>query len=257
MKITILGCGASSGSPPIGGAVPANPKDFRTRASIYIEGESTKILVDTSPDLRAQALANNITRVDAIIYTHAHADHVHGIDDVKSLNYKQEKPIPAYGDKATLHELQERFAYCFRPPVPEYGWFRPCLAPNVIEPLVAFTAGGFEILPFRQAHTKTMDSLGLRIKHNGKVFVYSTDVKFFPPESESALRDIDLWIVDCLRIDPAPTHSDIKQTLGWVKKFSPRRTVLTHMGHQMRYDELVAQLPAGVEPGYDGLALEL
>ena len=233
--------------------MPLNPKNIRTRASIFIEGENTNILIDTSPDLRMQAIVNKIKRIDAVLYTHAHADHVHGIDDIKSFNYTLQGPIPAYSNAATITELKERFAYCFREPVPEYGWYRPCFLPNIVEPLKAFQVGEFEVLPFRQIHTKTMDSLGFRI---GK-FAYSTDVKFFPPESDSCLKNLDLWIVDCLREEVSPTHSDFKQTNEWVRKYKPTNTIMTHLSYQMDYDELCRILPANIRPAYDGLSLEL
>lgn len=251
MKITILGCGASSGSPLIGGEMPANQKNIRTRASIFIEGESTNILIDTSPDLRMQAIINKIARVDAVLFTHAHADHTHGIDDIKSFNYVKRSAIPAYSNEVTIKELQTRFDYCFRAPTPEHGWFRPCLEPHVIEPLKPFQVGEFEILPIRQIHTKTMDSLGFRIGN----FAYCTDVKYFPPESESALKNLDLWIVDALKKYPAPTHSDLKQTLEWIKKYQPRKAVLTHLSYEMDYAELETALPDGVEAAYDGLVV--
>jgi phosphoribosyl 1,2-cyclic phosphate phosphodiesterase len=253
MKITILGCGASSGSPLIGGEWPSNPKNVRTRASIFIEGESTNILIDTSPDLRMQAIVNKITRIDAVLFTHAHADHTHGVDDMKSFNYTLKAPIPAYSNAETLKELEVKFDYCFRPPTPEYGWFRPCLTPIVIEPLKPFTVGEFEIMPFRQIHTKTMDSLGFRIGN----FTYSTDVKYFPPESESQLKNLDLWIVDSLKKYPAPTHSDLKQTLEWIKKYAPRKSVLTHLSHEIDYDEVAPNLPNGVALAYDNMIIGL
>jgi len=253
MKITILGCGASSGTPPIGEDFPENPKDIRTRASIFIGGENSNLLIDTSPDLRAQALANKITKIDALIYTHAHADHVHGIDDIKSFNYVLKAPIPCYSNEATIAELKARFEYCFRDPQPQYGWYRPCLEGHVIKPLEKFQAAEFEVTAFRQIHTKTMDSLGIRIGN----FAYSTDVRYFPPESESCLKNLDLWIVDCLKTEPAPTHSDLKQTLEWVRKYQPRRTILTHLSYQMRRDELLKKLPENVDIAYDGMQINL
>lgn len=253
MKVTILGCGSSSGTPPIGKDFPANPKNIRSRASIFIEGTKTNILIDTSPDLRAQALANKINRVDAVIYTHAHADHVHGIDDIKSFNYLQNSAIPIYSNEATIKELKERFAYCFMPHKIQAGYFKASLEPNVIIPNNKFQIGEFEILVFRQMHTKNMDSLGVRIGN----FVYSTDVKTIPQESEPYLQNMDLWVVDCLKKVEAPTHSDLDQTLGWIKKYKPKQAVLTHLSYEMDYDNLKETLPSSVEPAYDGMVLEI
>lgn len=252
MRVTILGCGSSAGVPFIGGETPANPKNSRLRASIHIAGKETSILVDTSPDLRQQMLVNKISKVDSILYTHAHADHVHGIDDIKSLNHLRQGVINAYGDEKTIDEITNRFAYCFREPRPEYGWFRPSLVANKIKIGESFQLGEFTITAFMQNHGN-VHSLGYRINN----FVYSTDVKSFPEESKQWLHDADVWVVDALRPDAAPTHSHLAQTLEWIDEFKPKRAVLTHMGGQMDYDQLKATLPDTVEPAFDGLVIEL
>jgi phosphoribosyl 1,2-cyclic phosphate phosphodiesterase len=251
MKITILGCGASSGSPLIGEEMPANPKNIRTRASIFIEGESTNILIDTSPDFRAQALAARIKKIDAVIYTHTHADHINGIDDIKSFAYRKKAPVPAYASRQSIDELTTRFSYCFIEKPTESGWIRPYMKPQLIEAYKEFEIGEFKITPFTQLHTKDMDSFGIRIND----FVYSTDVKSFPPESEKYLRNLDLWIVDCLKADPSKTHSDINQTLSWIKKYQPKHSILTHLSYEVDYDILKTNLPPHIEPAYDGLVL--
>lgn len=252
MKITILGSGASSGSPLMGEEMPDNPKNIRTRASIFIEGKETNILVDTSPDLRAQALAARIKKIDAVIYTHTHADHIHGIDDIKSFAYRKKAPIPAYGDKQSMDDLTTRFAYCFAEVPTESGWVRPYMRPNIIEPGREFEIGEFKITPFTQLHTKNMDSLGFRIND----FVYSTDVKSFPAGSEEYLKDIKLWVVDCLKADASKTHSDINQTLTWIKRYKPQHSVLTHLSYELDYEVLKRNLPPHIEPAYDGMVLE-
>lgn len=256
MKITILGSGASAGVPLVGCACAVctsdDPKNRRTRVSVLIETQGKCLLIDTSPDLRQQCLAYGITRVDAILYTHAHADHVHGIDDVRSLNYHRGGPIPMFTDAATLAELRERFAYAFRPPIPQYGWFRPCLQPQVIVPGVSFFAEGVEVMPFRQQHGG-VDSLGFRIGS----FVYSTDVSDFPEESVTHLENADLWVVDCLRREAAPTHAHLPLALGWVERFRPKRTVLTHLSHDFDHEILNRETPDQVEPAYDGMVLEV
>ena len=253
MKITILGSGASSGSPLIGEEMPENPKNIRTRASIFIEGKNTNILIDTSPDFRHQALAAQVRKIDAVLYTHTHADHIHGIDDIKSFAYRMKAPIPAYGNKQSIDELTTRFAYCFAQKVTESGWVRPYMLPNVIEPNKEFEIGEFKIIPFVQLHTKGMDSLGFRIGD----FAYSTDVHKFPLESEQYLKGLKLWIVDCLKQAPSKTHSDITQTLDWIKRYKPEHSVLTHLSYEMDYDVLSRNLPPHIEPGYDGMALEI
>ncbi len=252
MKITILGCGSSSGVPHIGAQIPPNPKNIRTRCSVHITGEKTNILIDTSPDLRQQALDNNISKIDAVLYTHPHADHVHGIDDIKSFNYLKQGPIDAYGDEETMAEITERFAYCFKAPKPEYGWFRPSLRAHHISMLKTFQFGEFKILPFLQDHG-SVHSVGYRINN----FIYSTDVKNFPNESKSSLYNADVWVVDCLRREVAPTHSHLKQTLEWIEEYKPKQAYLTHMGANLDYDIIKSELPSGVAPAYDGLQFDL
>lgn len=256
MKITLLGSGASSGVPLIGCDCPVclspNPRNKRTRVSLFVETSGAKILIDTSPDLRAQFLREGLKTADAILYTHAHADHIHGIDDIRSLNFHRSAPIPCYANKATLTELHERFGYVFREPIPQYGWFRPCLIANEITPGKAFAVEGVRVMPFRQIHGK-VDSLGFRIGS----MAYSTDVKAFPPESEEYLHGLDLWILDCLKPEPAPTHTHLAQSLEWIAKFKPKRAILTHLAHEFDYEALQAILPEGVEVGYDGLVAEI
>lgn len=256
MKITLLGSGASSGVPLIGCDCPVclspNQRNKRSRVSLFVETAGIKLLIDTSPDLRAQFLREGLKTADAILYTHAHADHIHGIDDIRSLNFYRGGPIPAYANKATLDELHERFGYVFREPIPQYGWFRPCLIPHEIAPGVAFSVEGVTITPFRQIHGK-VDSLGFRIGN----MAYSTDIKSFPPESEEHLHGLDLWILDCLKMEPAPTHTHLAQSLEWIAQYRPKRAILTHLAHELEYAALQAILPEGVEVGYDGLQVEL
>jgi phosphoribosyl 1,2-cyclic phosphate phosphodiesterase len=256
MQVTILGSGASSGVPLVGCACPVctseNPKNKRSRVSCLIETQGKRLLIDTSPDLRMQCLQNRIPTVDAILYTHAHADHLHGIDDVRMLNYNGSAPIPAYMDALTYEGINERFGYVFQPPIPEYGWFRPCLIPQQIAAYEAFEAAGITVHPFAQNHGR-IQSLGFRI---GDV-AYSTDVKDFPAESERYLEGLQLWIVDCLRIEPAHTHAHLELTLSWIAKYRPERAILTHLSHDFDYEALKAALPQGVEPAYDGLTIVL
>lgn len=258
MRITILGCGASAGVPMVGCDCPVcqskNTKNQRLRASILIEKGGDKLLVDASPDLRAQSLAANVKSVDAILITHAHADHCHGIDDLRSFNHHAGKALPLYSDAATMDELMRRFDYVFQE-APQHAWYRAALIPHVIEisPLqpVSIT-GQITIIPFQQIHGK-VQSIGLKIDN----FAYSTDVNNLPEDSLQAIENIDLWLVDCLGYKQAPTHAHLAQTLQWIERVKPKRAVLTHMGHQMEYEALKQQLPPHIEPAYDGMIIEV
>jgi phosphoribosyl 1,2-cyclic phosphate phosphodiesterase len=257
MKVTVLGCGASGGVPLIGCKCPVclsdNPKNTRTRASIFIESEGTRVLVDTGPDMREQCLRHDICKVDAIIYTHAHADHLHGIDDIRSFNYANNAPVKAYSDALTLTYIQEKFSYCFLPPQPESpGWYRPCIVPVEVAPMVPFRIGAMEILAFEQQHGRGK-SLGLRIGN----FAYSTDTNGLSEVALQVLAGVETWIVDCLRYEPAPTHAHLEMTLGWIAEVNPRRAYLTHLNHGFEYEAFAAELPNGTFPAYDGLILEI
>lgn len=255
MRVTILGCGSSGGVPLIGCGCAVctseNPRDKRTRASIRVEAEGKTLLVDTSPDLRQQALRHGISRLDALVYTHAHADHLHGIDDIRAFNHAAQAPIPAYSNAVTLEEIRSRFPYVFRIPAKGAGWFWPCLEAHEIgqDP---FTAAGLRVQPFEQKHGK-YGSLGLRIGD----FAYSTDLNGLPEASKRHLTGLKLWIVDCLQFKPAPTHAHLELALSWIAEMKPERAILTHMGHEIGYEALRAQLPSGIEPAYDGLSIEL
>ncbi len=258
LNVTILGCGSSAGVPLIGCdcavCVSDNPKNKRSRVSVLLEQGDTKLLVDTSPDLKQQALRHHITTVDAIIYTHAHADHCHGIDDVRSFNFHKNQTIKCYSDHATIAEIKQRFDYVFRPPIPEYGWFKASLEPIEcsLDSHDPITIGDMDIILFRQEHG-THSTVGIKTGHT----VYSTDVNNFPKESHYLLENLDLWVVDCLRYNPAPTHAHLELTLSWIKEFKPKRAILTHMSHALDYDTLMKETPAHVEPAYDGMVIHL
>ena len=254
MKITILGTGASAGVPHVGCScavcVSSDPRNKRRRVSIHIQQGDSAVLIDTSPDLRQQALDNHISKVDAVLYTHAHADHTHGIDDVRSYNYINQAPLPAYASAECFATLKHNFAYAFLPNTKEYGWFRPSLVPHEVQPLVPFTAGSMTFLPFQQIHGK-ITSLGFRCGD----FAYSTDVNFLPEESFAALAGVKCWVVDCLCRKPAPSHAHLDMTLEWIRRVKPERAILTHMNHEFDYEALARELPEGVEPGYDGMVV--
>jgi phosphoribosyl 1,2-cyclic phosphate phosphodiesterase len=254
MKVTVLGCGPSTGVPAIGpdwgDCDPSDPRNRRRRASLLIECRGKTILIDTSPDLRAQLLDADVAHIDAVIMTHAHADHLHGIDDLRAVNRVMRRAIPLYTDAASLNEVEQRFGYVFDPPPPDGFFYKPTLVPHTIDG--PFDAAGLQVTPFAQDHGYGT-TLGLRIGALG----YSTDVTELDDAAFTALAGIELWIVDCLRYEPHPTHSHLAKTLAWIERVRPRRAVLTHLDRQLDYRTLAAQLPSGVEPGRDGLVIEL
>ena len=254
MKITMLGCGPSMGVPAIGpdwGACdPNDPRNRRRRASLLIEARGKFILVDASPDLRDQLLDANVRRIDAVILTHAHADHLHGIDDLRAVNRLMQQPIALYADAKTLAEVEQRFGYVFEPVPPGGFFYKPTLTRHVIDG--PFTAAGVPFVPFAQDHGYST-TLGLRVG----AFAYSTDVTELNDTAFAALAGIDAWIVDCLRYEPHATHSHLAKTLSWIERVKPKRAVLTHLDRPLDYAELAARLPPGVEPGQDGLVIEL
>jgi len=254
MKVTVLGCGGSGGVPLIGnywGACnPNNPKNRRLRVSILVEEGETTILVDTSPDLRQQALDVGMKRLDAVLFTHAHADHLNGIDDLRPFNRLMDRPIDAFGAPETIQEIRERFGYVFAPIPPEHGFYKPCLAPH--EVTGPFSVGPVPIVPFEQDHGFSKTT-GYRIGD----MAYSTDVVDLPEASFAALSGLKLWIVDCLRFERHETHAHLDKALAWIARVKPARAVLTHMNYSVDYDEIASRLPAGVEPGFDGLTITI
>ncbi len=252
MKITVLGCGSSGGVPLIGdvwGACdPHNPRNRRTRVSIAVEEGDTTLMVDTSPDMRQQMLSCGIKKLDAVLYTHAHADHCHGIDELRSVNWLTQKPIDVYADPLTLNELTTKFSYIFHG-AGTRNFYKPSVIPHEISG--PFTAGNIAVLPFFQNHG-AIRSMGFRFGD----FAYSTDVHDFDEDAVEALRGVKIWLVDCVRHEPHWTHLGLEQCLAWIDKIKPERAFLTHMSHKLDYDALVAVLPAGVWPAYDGLVIE-
>ena len=254
MRVTVLGCGASTGVPVIGPnwgrCDPSDPRNRRRRVSALVEIGGVVILIDTSPDLREQLLDAGVSRLDAVVITHAHADHLHGIDDLRSVNRLMQQPIPLYADAKTLAEIQSRFAYVLDPIEEPGRYYKPTLEPHEIRG--PFEVAGIPVVPFVQVHGFST-TLGLRIGG----FAYSTDVTELDENAFAAIAGIELWIVDCLRREPHPTHSHLAKTLSWIARVKPRRAVLTHMDQSLDFQELSAELPNGVEPGQDGLVVEL
>jgi phosphoribosyl 1,2-cyclic phosphate phosphodiesterase len=262
LKFTILGCGSSGGVPRPGlgwGACdPHNPKNRRRRTSLLVErrdngGGVTRVLVDTSPDLREQLLDANVDRLDGVLYSHEHADHTHGIDDLRALFIKQRRLIDVYLDAETAAAMRMRFGYCFQsPPGSEYP---PIVREHRLtagEPvIIAGEGGAVAVLPLLQEHGD-IHSLGFRF---GDV-AYSCDLSGLPPESIAALAGLDVWIVDALRERPHPSHFSLSDALGWVERLKPRRAILTNLHADLDYEAVRKAVPAHVVPAFDGMAFE-
>lgn len=254
MRITVLGCGGSLGVPLSNGnwgtCDPENPRNRRSRPAIFIETSETRLLVDAGPDLRNQAIAAGIDRIDAVLFTHAHADHIHGIDDLRPFFFKHDGPIPAYADDATHRQLEERFGYAVDTVTMDRGIYRPILSLREVAPSV--TIGDLTLDLFHQSHG-SVETLGFRCGN----FAYCTDAAILPDEAFDLLGGIDTWIVDACREEPHVSHAHLERTLEWIERVKPRRAYLTHMNHTMDYDRLMNSLPTGVEPAYDGLVVEI
>jgi phosphoribosyl 1,2-cyclic phosphate phosphodiesterase len=265
MRVTVLGSGTSQGVPAIGCDCAVcrstDPKDRRTRPSILIEvpppasdeASYTRsvqaILVDTSTDLRAQALACDVRRVDAILFTHAHADHVFGLDDVRSYNQRQKAPIPCYADPATAENLRRTFAYIFEPPAQRGGGLPQISLFHIAGP---FTLGGMEIVPVPVFHG-LLPVLGFRVGS----FAYLTDCNRIPDASWQLLTGVRTIVLDALRHRPHSTHFSVSEAVDVVARLGAERAYFTHMCHDLPHAETCAQLPPGVELAYDGLVIEI
>jgi phosphoribosyl 1,2-cyclic phosphate phosphodiesterase len=252
LKITILGCGTSFGVPMIACTCPvctsSDPRNVRTRASILISQEGRNILVDTATDLRAQAIANGIDHIDAVLYTHPHAEHIHGVDELRRFNWLQGTSIPCYGSPATMERIERVFDYIFINPG------RPGWQPNLVAHRVdgPFELCGLTVTPVELMHGD-MPIYGYSIGG----FAYLTDFLTIPDESAKLLEGLDLMVLEALRYDPHPAHVSLDEALEVVARFRPRRAVLTHMAHTLEYFDVSARLPEGVELAYDGMVLEV
>jgi phosphoribosyl 1,2-cyclic phosphate phosphodiesterase len=261
-SVVLLGTGGSAGLPQIGGpdgagdwgqCDPAEPRNRRSRASIVLQAaDGRRLLVDTAPELRLQLTANRIPRIDAILYTHPHADHIAGLDEVRILNRLLGAPMPGYATRACWADLRQRFDYAFRPWNGGF-FFRPVFEPQIdIEPGDTLDILGLRVGIFEQDHGFG-PTLGLRVGPFG----YSTDVVRLSDAAFEMLAGIDTWVVDCFTRGPThPTHANLDTVLGWAERLRPRRTILTHLGPDMDYTSLSASLPPGIELGFDGLAID-
>lgn len=252
LELTILGCGSSSGSPAIGCHCPTcasdNPKNTRSRCSAYVRLGEQALVIDTGPDLRQQALREGLSRIDAVLYTHPHADHLNGIDDLRAFCYVKKGPITLYGNAFTLDNIRSRFHYALMPPSPV--WDKPVL---VLEEVAQrFDFHGVTVTPIPLQHGK-WPCLGWRI---GNV-AWLTDLSHIPDDSLALLEGLDVLFLDCLRHDPYPSHLGVQQSFAWAQRIAARRTILIHMTHQLEYQALTAECPPGIEVGYDGLTIRV
>ncbi|MER2519109.1 MAG: MBL fold metallo-hydrolase [Bdellovibrionales bacterium] len=255
MKVTVLGCGSSGGVPLIGNrwglCDPQEPRNRRSRASVLIEDSKTVALVDMTPDARTQLLACDLQDLTAVLFTHAHADHCHGIDELRSLNWLTGKPIDIFAGQETLEELRARFPYALgetRSPG-RSAFYKPTMVTHVIEG--AFAVNGLRVLPFAQKHGP-IQSLGFRFG----AFAYSTDVSELGEAAFAVLEGVRYWVVDAVRREPHPTHTHLARTLDWIARVRPERAWLTHMNETMDYQALLKELPSHVQPAHDGLVIE-
>jgi len=251
MKIRILGSGTSSGVPVIGCSCPvctsSNPKNRRTRASVLIRTAERSLLIDTATEFRLQALEAGIQGIDGIFFTHAHADHVHGLDDLRPLSHH--KPIEVFADPDTRMEIEDRFSYIFR--APGRGGGVPRIHMNTLDQK-AVDFADVRVQPIPVLHGR-LPILGYRIGP----FAYLTDCSSIPDESYPMLEGLEVLIIDALRYRPHPTHFSINQALEALQRIAPRRAFLTHLCHNVEHRILSHQLPEGVEPAFDGMEIEL
>lgn len=260
LTFTILGCGSSGGVPRLGGhwgdCDPANPKNRRQRCSLLVErtgpNGTTTVLVDTSPDLRNQLLSAGVGRLDGVLYTHSHADHVHGIDDLRMIVFNMRNRLQVWADGATQDALLSRFGYVFVQP--KGSSYPAILDLNTLNGTCTIDGPGGPISfdPFEVDHG-SIETFGFRIAN----VAYLPDVAQIPDAAWSALKDLDVWIVDALRRDPHPTHSHLSNTLDWIQRAKPKRAILTNMHIDLDYITVLDETPDHVEPAFDGMTFSL
>lgn len=263
-RFTILGCSSSPGVPRLdgdwGACDPLEPKNRRRRASFLVQqiapdGQMTTVVIDTGPDFREQMISADVKRIDAVLYTHAHADHLHGIDDVRGYFHSQRMRIPIWADAFTMDRIRAGFGYCLE--TPPGGNYPPIVEPHLIgnmdQPVIVEGPGGaIAFQPHRQIHGD-IESLGYRI---GDV-AYCSDVSAFPPETPGKLQGLDMLIIDALQYRPHPSHYSLGEALEWIERLKPKKALLTHMHIPLDYWTVQQETPAHVEPAYDGLTFEV
>ena len=260
LEFTILGCGSSGGVPRLGGhwgaCDPDNPRNTRQRCSMLVTrkgpGGTTRVLIDTSPDLRNQLLKADVGTLDGVIYTHAHADHVHGIDDLRMIVINMRQRLPVWADADTSNALLDRFGYAFVQP--KGSSYPPILDLNLIkgDTTINGAGGPITLTPFEVTHGN-IDALGFRVEG----LAYLPDVSAIPDPAWETLKDLDIWVVDALRREPHPTHSHLANTLAWIERAKPKRAVLTNMHNDLDYATVEKETPSHVTPAYDGMTLTL
>ncbi len=258
LRFTILGCGSSGGVPRLGGhwgeCDPQNPRNTRRRCSMLIERETeggvTRVLIDTSPDLRAQLLDAGVGALDGVIWTHSHADHVHGLDDLRMIVFNMRQRLDCWADGHTQNDLFSRFGYAFVQP--EGSPYPPILQMHTIDGAVTIdgAGGAITLTPFEVGHG-SIDALGFRIGD----LAYLPDVAEIPEDVWPMLDNLDCWILDALRRTPHPTHAHLERSLEWIARAAPRRAVLTNMHIDLDYATLEAETPAHITPAYDGMVI--
>src|SRR5688572_11683264 len=254
MKISILGCGTSTGVPRIGNdwgnCDPREPKNRRTRSSILIESEEERLLVDCGPDLREQLLAADIVDIDRVIVTHDHADHCHGIDDLRQIAQHLGRHVTLLARQQVLERLRSRFAYLFQ----DVGIYQAVAAPEPIDDLLHLEEAELRFVD--QPHGG-ITSLGIRADEGGHSFGYAIDFHEFTPEMARLYEGVDLWIADCLRRTPHPTHAHLDAVLGWARELKVGQLLLTHLDNSMDYKDLAKELPDWTAPAFDGQQMVL
>lgn len=262
-RFTVLGCGSSPGVPRItgdwGACDPTNPKNRRTRAAFLVEqfgpDGTTTVVIDTGPDFRVQMIAAGVQNIDAVLFSHPHADHIHGIDDIRGFVLHNHKQIPIWADVATMERIREGFGYCLK--TPPGSMYPPIVTENLIEPMdapvtIEGAGGSITFQPLLQVHG-SIHSLGFRI---GNV-AYCSDISDFPDETVPRLAGLDMLIIDALQYRYHSSHLSLSQALEWIERLKPARAILTHMHVPLDYDTVQKETPAHVEPAYDGLSFEM
>ncbi len=262
IQLTILGCGSSGGVPRVGNdwgeCDPKEPKNRRRRCSVLVDkfGDNgrTTVLIDTGPDMREQLLTANVQRLDAVLYTHSHADHLHGIDDLRAYVIRHRRRVPVYMDAPTFDKANTAFGYCFE--TPEGSNYPPILDRHPMEAgrsvSIDGPGGTLEFLPIEVEHGD-MDALGFRIGNTA----YVPDVSNITGDSYTALENLDLLILDCLRRRPHPSHFNLDDALEWTARLKPSKTIFTNLHNDLDYQELSKELPDGIVPAYDGMQIEI
>jgi len=254
LKVTILGSGTSSGVPTIGckcsTCTSSNPRDKRLRTSILLEKKNTRVLIDTTPDFRQQMLTNQVSCLDGIVYTHAHFDHIGGFDDIRALNFTSGKPVPIYLNEETLQKIKRTFYYSFEQSE-QIGGGIPLVDINIIDN-ESFRINDIQFKPLLLKHGK-LDVLGFRVDD----FAYCTDTNYIPESTKEKLQNLDVLIIDALRITRHSTHFSIEQAVEEVYNLNPKRAYLIHLTHQLQHEKLEKMLPENINVAFDGLKIIL